>query len=143
MADYQHTETVASSADALFDYLSDVKNLPSYITRLTKAEMVDGGAVRVTAKLDQEQTGQPGEKTVTGEAWLRVNQAERRLEWGSEGPNDYHGELDVTGDGHTSRVVIRLHTERAEGPAVDQGLAETVATLKQIVEQRSPPRRAG
>jgi hypothetical protein len=30
-----------------------------------------------------------------GEAWMAVDDAQRTLRWGSEGPNSYHGELQV------------------------------------------------
>src|SRR5690606_26758853 len=70
---------------------------------------------------------------VEGQAWVRPNTDERRLEWGSEGPDDYHGELrvDELAPGR-SQITVSLHSVReAEGDEVQSGLERTVATLTQ------------
>lgn len=127
MGDYEYTESVNATPDMLFDYLADVHNLPKYFTSMTSAEPGDGESVRTTAVVEGRQ--------VEGEAWFRVSRDERRLEWGSEGPSDYRGELDVTGDGDAARVSVRLHTEQAEGDRVQRGVTETVKTIKRLVEE--------
>ena len=48
MSDYERSTTVEAEADALFDYLSDVGNLPRYFSRMTEAEPAGGEAVHVT-----------------------------------------------------------------------------------------------
>jgi hypothetical protein len=55
------------------------------------------------------------------------------LEWGAEGPDDYHGELRVEEvDPGRSRITVSLHSVRqAEGGEVQQGLEQTVAALAQ------------
>jgi hypothetical protein len=58
----------------------------------------------------------------------------RPPDWGSEGPDDYHGYLDVTGDGGSSSVTVFLHTERHDSGDIDRGIAETLATVKRLVE---------
>ena len=98
---------------------------------MTSAEPAGGDAVRVTADLNGT--------TEKGEAWFRVDRERRHLEWGSEGPNDYHGYLDVTGDGGTSSVTVFLHTERHDSSEIDQGIAETLATIKRLVETGPAP----
>jgi hypothetical protein len=75
-----------------------------------------------------------GPQEVQGEAWFRVDEAATTLAWGSEGPNDYSGELEVSPDGDGSKVAVRLHTERDDAPAIEHDLAETVAAIKRIVE---------
>ncbi len=136
MGTYEQTTEIAVAPDRLYAYLADVDNLPEYMPRITEAHAVDGGeAVDVTARIDPE--GEP-EKTVRGEAWLRVREQGRRLEWGSEGPNDYHGELDVdAGEDGGSRLTVRLHTERTEGDQIDGALRETVQHIKTLAEQRA------
>jgi hypothetical protein len=102
--------------------------------RITQAHAVDDGeAVDVTARIDPE-----GEEpqTVHGEAWLRVREEGRSLEWGSQGPNDYHGELDVgAADDGGSTLTVRLHTERTEGDQVDSALREVVDQVKTLAER--------
>jgi uncharacterized protein YndB with AHSA1/START domain len=134
MATYEQSITVAVPPSRLYAYLSDVDNLPEYMPRVTQAHAVDDGeAVAVTAEIDPE-GGEP--QTVHGEAWLRVREEGRSLEWGSQGPNDYSGELEVDpGDGGGSTLTVRLHTERTEGAQVDGALREVVDQVKQLVER--------
>jgi uncharacterized protein YndB with AHSA1/START domain len=137
MRTYESTTTVTASPDDLFAYLSDVHNLPEYFAAMTSAEPAGDAegdvppgaeAVHSVAEVD----GQRRE----GEAWFRRDAGARSLSWGSEGPNDYHGELQVDGDGESSRVTVRLHTELAEGDRIQQGLETTLATIKEKVEGR-------
>jgi uncharacterized membrane protein len=83
MADYERSQTVEAPAGALFGFLADVGNLPRYFEQMTSAEPAGAEAVRVTAEVDGREQ--------EGEAWFRVDQEAKRVEWGSEGPNDYHG----------------------------------------------------
>lgn len=126
MGDYQRSQDVGAPADRLFGYLSEVGNLPKYFAAMTSAEPAGGEAVRVTAKVNGS--------TEEGEAWFRVDREGRHLDWGSEGPNDYHGSLDVTGDDGSSSVTVFLHTERHDSGDIDRGLAETLATIRRLVE---------
>ena len=58
---------------------------------------------------------------------------------GSKGPNDYHGSLDVDGDGSTSSVAVFLHTERHDSGGIDRGIADTLAAVKRLVEAGPAP----
>lgn len=132
MGDFQATATVNATEGALFDYLSQVGNLPDYFARMTSAEPGDGEEVHTTAQM-------PDGQQVEGDAWFRVDDQAHRIEWGSEGPNDYRGSLEVTGTGSTSEVVVRMHTTRVpDGDGeVQQGLEDTVATIKRLVEPQN------
>jgi uncharacterized protein YndB with AHSA1/START domain len=46
MGDFQASTTVDADANALFDYLSQVSNLPRYFARMTSAEPGDGAEVQ-------------------------------------------------------------------------------------------------
>jgi uncharacterized membrane protein len=133
MGTYEQSIAVAVPPSRLYAYLSDVDNLPEYMPRITQARAVDDGeAVDVTARIEPE-----GEepRTVHGEAWLRVREEGRSLEWGSQGPNDYHGELEVDAADDGSTLTVRLHTERTEGDQVDAALREVVDQVKALVER--------
>jgi hypothetical protein len=134
MGDYQRSQDVDAPADQLFGYLSEIANLPRYFTAMTSAAPAGGEKVRVTADLNGH--------TRAGEAWFKVDHDRRHLEWGSEGPNDYHGYLDVTGDGRTSSVTVFLHTERHDSDDIDQGIAETLAAVRRLVEAGPAPESA-
>ena len=131
MGDYSGSTEVGAPAGQLFGYLSDIKNLPRYFTAMTSAEPAGQGAVRVAADLNGT--------TREGEAWFRVDRERRHLEWGSEGPNDYHGSLDVAGDERTSSVTVFLHTERHDSSDIDRGIADTLAEVKRLVEAGPAP----
>ena len=131
MPDYRRSTNVDVDADTLFDFLADIGNLPRYFARMTSAEPAEGEAIRTTAEIDV-----PGEgkKSVEGEAWFRVLGDRKRLEWGSEGPNDYKGELDVTADGDGSRVTVALHTESSHS-GIEDGIDETLATIARLAAE--------
>jgi hypothetical protein len=105
MGDHSGSAEVGAPAGQLFDYLGDISYLPRYFAAVTSAEPAGPDEVHVAADVDGV--------TREGEAWFRVDRERRHLEWGSEGPDNYHGYLDVTGDGATASVTVFLHTERA------------------------------
>ncbi len=129
MPDYQRTASVKASADALFDYLSDIRNLPKYFSSMTSAEGAGNDEVKVTADVH-------GEKK-TGKAKFHVDKAAKKLQWSSEGPNDYHGELEVTGQGDTSQVAVKLHTRKTNKEEIEGGLQKTLDNVVRLVEQNA------
>ena len=131
MGDYKQSIKVNAPAAQLFGYLSDVRHLPEYFTAMTSAEPAGPEAVAVTAKRDGN--------TYEGEAWFRVDRARQHLEWGSEGPDNYHGYLDVTSDGPGSSVEVFLHTERHDASDVDQGITDTLTAVRRLVEAGPAP----
>ena len=131
MGDYEQSRDVNAPAQTLFDYLADVRNMPRYFSSMTSAEPAEGEAVQVTAVVDGKER--------EGEAWLKVDRDRMHLDWGSEGPNNYHGRLDVTGDDAASRVLVALHTDNVEDQRIDQGLTETLDEVQRLVESGPAP----
>jgi len=127
VTDYTGSSRVDAPADALFDYLSDVGNLPDYFSRMRSAAPGEGEEVHTVAE-------GPDGQTVEGDAWFRVDQEAKRVEWGSEGPNDYHGHLDVSEEGRSSRVEVHISTARVTSDEVDRGIEETLASIRRLVE---------
>ena len=128
MADYLASTDVAAPADELFDYLSQIENLPNYFERMTSVTDNEDGTISVSADL--------GDRVVEAEAWFEVDRDAKTLSWGSEGPNDYTGQLSVTGTGSNSVVEVTLRTERAGGEEIQEGVEQTVAVIKLIMESR-------
>jgi len=130
MADYERSQTVEAPAGALFEFLADVGNLPRYFEQMTAAEPAGREAVRVTAEVDGRER--------EGQARFRVDREAKRVEWGSEGPNDYHGWLDVADEaGGRSTVTVHVSTERVEDrpDEVNLGLERTLGNVKRLVEE--------
>src|SRR3954464_3047270 len=135
MEDYERSTTIDAPAEELFEYLSKVENLPRYFDRMTSARNLPGDEVEVEAKVEPGDAGSSvgnAGRTVGGDAWVRSDADHRTLTWGSEGPHDYHGELEVTPSGEAaSTVTVRLHTtHQAEG--IEDGIAETLANIQRI-----------
>lgn len=60
------------------------------------------------------------------------------MHWGSEGPNNYHGDLQVTDAGtEGATVTVTLHTEHADGPGIRAGSERTLANIKRLFEGSS------
>ena len=57
MPDYQRSAKVKASADALFDYLSDIRNLPKYFSSMTSAKSAGPDEVKVTAESPWQRGG--------------------------------------------------------------------------------------
>ena len=135
MADYERTTTIDAPAEDLFEYLSKVENLPQYMDRMTSAHNLPGDEVEVEAKVEPGDVGgdstDSGEQTVGGEAWFKIDADNMSLSWGSEGPHDYHGQLEVTPDGAASRVTVRLHTTH-DAPGIEDGIEQTLANIQRI-----------
>jgi hypothetical protein len=123
---YRHQAMAEVSADELFDFVTELGNLPRYFPAITHATHEQGNEYHVEAVVH----GKP----VSGKAWMDSDRGARSMRWGSEGPNDYHGELQITSAGADSaEIAIILHTTRAGGPGVDDGLRDAVANLTRTV----------
>jgi hypothetical protein len=125
MTKYTHTAEADIPADTLFGFLADPTNLPRYFPQMTRAEPEGGESVHVEADVHGHH--------VEGEAWVRPDPEARTLAWGAEGPDDYHGELEIedVAPGR-SRLTVTLHSVReASGDEVQEGLKQTVAALTQ------------
>ncbi|GLZ43463.1 SRPBCC family protein [Actinokineospora sp. NBRC 105648] len=126
MGNYRHSAPAAVPAEAVFAYLADVRNLPHYFPRLTKAEPLGGSEVLVEAEVDGTH--------IQSKAWLLLDPDSHSLRWGADGPNDYHGSLVVHDSGAGECAIeVELVTNRAVVDSVQDGLKETVAMLTQAV----------
>jgi uncharacterized membrane protein len=131
MGEFTGSITVDGSGEELFRYLSDVRNLTDYFPRLSSAEPGPGDEVKTTANL-------PDGRVVSADAWFRVNEDARRIEWGSTGPSHYSGYLHVVESHDGSRVELHLHTEHAaDGDAdVQHDIDETLRNIERLIQHR-------
>ena len=129
MAEHERSTTVDAPPETLFAFLADVENLPRYFARMTSAHPGDGDEVEVTARLENG-------REVEGKAWFDVDEDANTIAWGSEGPNNYEGRLEVEGQGAGSTVTVHVTTERADDEGVERGLADTLGEIKRLVEEQ-------
>ena len=137
MSKYEHSTTVQASPDTVFAFVSDVNNLPRYLPTVHSARPQSGERVHVEGEAQGHHYDDDG--------YMRVDQASRRMEWGSDGEDDYTGWLTVAGDGATSATVT-VHLEFGEQTGdeqqisdqdarIEQGLSEALDAIRQQIEQ--------
>lgn len=130
MADYEREHDVETGAQRVYELLSDVTNLPRFFPGITSATPRAGGnAVDTTAVIEP-----PGQdrREVRGEAWFTTDEQARRLEWGSEGENNYHGSLTVAENGSGATVKLALHTE-ASHDGIDDAIDDTLGRIDALL----------
>ena len=84
MADDRASTTLSAAAQRVFDYLSDIDNLPAYFDRMTSATLGDGETVQTTATM-------PDGTETAGEAWFHVDSAAKALSWDRKDPTTITG----------------------------------------------------
>lgn len=131
MANYKSSVSIEATPEEVFDFVSDVRNLPRYFRALTAAEPTGGDEVRVTAE--------EGGRIRMSEGWFRVHEGRRhRLDWGLEGPDAYKGWMEVDPEGEVASVTVELHLEGGAGD-VDTELDRALFALKAAIEGDGVP----
>jgi hypothetical protein len=123
MTVYTHSAEADIEADKLAGFLSDPRNLPRYFPRITAAEPADGDTVHVEAELDG--------RHVERDARFHFDGAERLLQWGTDGPDDYRGDLRVEEiSASRSRITVSLHSARwTQNSEVQRALEQAVSAF--------------
>ncbi len=150
MREYEQTQTIDTSADEAFAWLSEVSNLPRYLPPVVdvsiegpSAEDNPGRRVRATLEYPGEGGG-----TFDAEGYLAVDEGRRRMEWGAEVERDYSGwlEVDDGADGE-SQVTVHLNFgERSVEPGVREqtpegrdplaeGISATLESIRRQIEE--------
>jgi hypothetical protein len=88
---YRHQTIAEVSADELFEFVTELGNLPRYFPAITQASHEQGNEYHVEAVVHG--------RSASGRAWMESDREARSMRWGSEGPDDYHGELQITPTG--------------------------------------------
>ena len=134
MPSYTRSTKIAVDEDTAYAYLSKAENLPEYFPRITEVNKKSGDEVETTAVIDPP--GEPEQK-VHGTAWFKTDDEAHTVEWGSEGSNHYHGELDFDPDGEgASTVRLTLSTE-SDHPGIEDSIDETLATISKKLTEGS------
>jgi uncharacterized protein YndB with AHSA1/START domain len=140
--EYQRERRIYVSPDAVFAFVTDVENLPTFVPTVEMATPAAEGRVRLSGKV--------GGNHYEDEGWLHVDHNQRGLEWGVE-TREYTGWMTVTGanmDGTETDVVVHLSLpphesasgrpltgERAAEPdPIEAGLEASLDSLRNILE---------
>lgn len=121
--EHEHTQYVAADAEKVFAALADPSNLPHYVPQLTGVQRGEGDAIKIEARYEGH--------TQTGEGYFRVDEAEKRIEWGSNG-SGYRGWMKVSPEAEGSRLTLFLVT--AHGDAPDSEVMGTLDAIRRLVE---------
>jgi uncharacterized protein YndB with AHSA1/START domain len=148
VSEYEHSTTVQASPDTVFAFVSDVQNLPRYLPTVHNAMRQSGDKVRVQ--------GEAQGHSYDDDGYMRVDQASRRMEWGSDGEDDYSGWLTVAGDDGAMQSTVTVHLAFGEQTGdeqqipnqdqrIEQGLNEALDAIREQIEQQggSMERSAG
>lgn len=124
MADYEQTRSIRADPDAAFAFLSDAKNMPSYVSTMVGARPVSAERMEVAADVEGRHE--------QGAALVHANAEQRRLEWSGESGRGYHGWMHVAPvDAGGSTVTIHLVTAGDEDAhEIEQALSETLANIE-------------
>jgi carbon monoxide dehydrogenase subunit G len=126
VVDYTRAITVAADPDVAFEALANPKNLPRYVSTMVEADVQRGDEVHVAADVQ----GRHEE----GDAHLRTDPGNRRMEWSGAGASDYKGWLEVTPSDEGSTVTIQIHVVHdADESEINQALDETAVNIEGLL----------
>ena len=120
--EHVHSEHVAADPDRVFTALADPEGLAQFVPQLTSIRHGDGDRVDVEARYEG--------RTQRGEAYFRVDEEKRQVEWGTAG--GYRGWMQVIADGDGSMLTLGLHTTHVEH--ADHDVAATLDAIRRLVE---------
>ena len=142
--DYEETTTIQASPQEVYDFVSDVSNLPKYLPTTKSAQQQSSERVRVQGEAEGHQYDSDG--------YFRTNGANERLTWGAD-EDYYSGWLDINSQGdNSSEVTVHITftggppagqgdppgDEQSRGPddgEVQEGLVKALESIKNFVEE--------
>lgn len=139
MAEYEASLFISADPQTIFDFISDVRNMPRYLPTTHRAEAQGPDRVRVQG----EANGHPYDS----DGWFKVDRTEYRMEWGSDGETRYSGWMEIDGDDGGSEVVVHLSFEPrpdqeqrfqeqagSRDRAINEGLHAALQSISNIVK---------
>jgi carbon monoxide dehydrogenase subunit G len=120
--DHEHSTYIPVPPDRLYQAIADVENLTRYIPPLKSVRPTTAERVEVEAQYEGHQE--------RGEAWFRTDDAERKVEWGSEG-HPYRGSMQVEPDGDGSHLTFHLTTSHASD--IEEYVNRTFESIRKLV----------
>jgi hypothetical protein len=143
MSEYEHSATIQSSGQEVFDFVSNVSNLPLYLPTVQKAMSQGDDRVRVQ--------GQAGDRQYDSDGYYHVDKGRKRMEWGSDGENQYRGWLEVKDGESATTATVTAHLsfeprqdtkeqlDRQSGDyhrTIQEGLENALRSIRNLCEGR-------
>ena len=149
--EYEQSQAIDAPPDEVFDWLSDVDNLPKYLPPVIDSSVEGPSAEGVPGERIRTALEYPGgDGTFESEGYLSIDERERRMEWGAEAERDYSGWLTVANHGEGgSEVVVHLSFgERSAEPEIEdqspegehpmaEGISATLESIRRQIEEGS------
>lgn len=127
MSDYIHSLRVEARADQVFDYVSDIHNLPDYLPTVRRAE--PQGNERVAIE------GNASGNAYASDGFFKVDRNQRRMEWGSDGENEYRGRLEVREMDGGKACDVSVHLSFTPRPDLAQRFEDQTGDRDRTVRQ--------
>lgn len=109
MPEFEQSLRIRSSADHVYEFIADVRNMPQYLPTTSRAEAHGSGRVRVE--------GDVHGRHYDSEGFLRRVDDRNRIEWGSDA-GDYAGWIEARDRGGDQvDVVVHLSFDDARWDA--------------------------
>lgn len=126
---HEETMTINASADAVFNFIADIGNLPKYVPTTKQAQSQGEDRVQVQGEAKGHQYSDDG--------YLRADRAQQRLEWGSD-EGHYSGSMQITPQGDntcevTVQLVFREKPGGSKGPSeadIHEGMRKSLESIQ-------------
>jgi len=140
MSEYEYSVTIHSDADTVFDFVSDVRNMPKYMPTLDSAETEGPEKVHMHGEVRGHEYDADGE--------LHIDKAARKLQWRSDSRSHYTGWLEVKPSGADSQVTVHVSFEPKPGEqakydesggedrVIQDVLEKTLMSIQNILENK-------
>lgn len=122
MGEYERSITINATRKQIEDFVSDFRNLPKYVPTTHSAQAQPGDRVRVQGET-------PTGLKYDADGYFRVNESKNRLEWGSDGENQYSGWLEFKGSNTTAPAEVTVHLSATPPPRQNKKCRRCLAVL--------------
>ncbi len=142
MGEYERSITINATRKQIEDFVSDFSNLPKYVPTMHSAQAQPGDRVRIQGET-------PTGLSYDADGYFRVNESKNRLEWGSDGENQYSGWLEFKGSNTTAPAEVTVHLSATPPPqakqemskvsgspdaTINEGLEKSLQSIKNLLE---------
>lgn len=135
MPSYRATRAVRADPDALFEYLSEVTHVPTWVPWIIEAEPSEDHAVQVTGELG---TGGGPPQRVTADARYEPDPAARAVHF-AVGMADVRGRVEVRAEGAGAEIAITVEAPRTDGVDVEASLSEALTHIAALTDGMRAP----
>lgn len=127
MKEYEHTAIVQCHAQQVFEFVSNVSNLPRYLPTVQKAMPQGDERVRVQ--------GVAGGHQYDSDGFYHVDKSRKRMEWGSDGESQYRGWLEVKDSGNGTTATVTAHLSFEPRPDTRRQLDQQTGDYHRTIQE--------